>query len=220
MIHNIFPTPIYTTIIKDYNKSAMIDRIHRYIKETKSCGKEASLQERLNVKSYFGDTYDGDQIHNIEEFYELNNSIGIHTKKYLKEINVNLELLNELDIYAQKSWLIRLRSGGNVAPHTHPNAHLSCVFYIQAPEGCGKIEFLEPPTNPIFNLPLYLNQADGVITPKDGMLIIFPSSLHHMVHNSLPNIARYSVSYDLMCASKMPEESVCLNPKLWKKLDK
>ena len=218
MIENIFSTPIYKTIIKNYPKESMIDRCNKYIQEAKPCGTGMSPAELKCKDVYLGDNFNGGQIHDFEEFSSLNSEINKHVKLFLKNFQDDEIFLDRIDVHAQKSWLVKVKDGGAVQPHTHPNGHLSCVFYIDVPEDAGELGFLVPPAHPVLSLPLPLDPDNYHITPENGMLVIFPSTLWHYVSCSMPSIPRYSVSYDLVCTTRLPEENFCLDPSSWKKL--
>ena len=193
----------------------MIDRCKKYIAEAKPCAKSLTPRDLKDTRSYFGDTFNGGQLHNFPEFDVLNDAISKHVKLYFADATE--DFLRDLNIYAQKSWFVRVKSGGSVGMHSHPNGHVSCVFYIDVPDKCGKLCF-SAPENCVTNLPIPMGYDDYEIVPQNGMLILFPSSLEHYVLNSMPDIPRYSVSYDLICATPLPEENYCLDPSNWKKL--
>lgn len=79
--------------------------------------------------------------------------------------------------------------------HVHPGCLLSGVYYIQAPEKAGDIEFIEPRTVHLMNQPRYIpnekrqkeNWTKVRFTPKPGRMIIFPSWLYHAVD---PNMTK------------------------------
>ena len=79
--------------------------------------------------------------------------------------------------------------------HVHPGCLWSGVYYIQAPEGAGNIEFTEPRTMYLMNQPKFepnnKRQKDFWtkvrFTPTAGRMLIFPSWLYHAVD---PNLSR------------------------------
>ena len=86
------------------------------------------------------------------------------------------------DFYIDTSWVATYDEGCYVPEHTHPNAHLSMVFYGQAEEGTGQIVF----KNPAY--PIYGHMTEGSTTmwydnidveAKRGRMIIFPSFMPH-----------------------------------------
>lgn len=77
--------------------------------------------------------------------------------------------------------------------HVHPNSVWSGVYYVQAPEGAGDIEFIDPRTEnvmaPLKYAPNRQRPASCwtkvTFTPKAGKLLIFPSWLYHAVSPNL-----------------------------------
>jgi len=43
----------------------------------------------------------------------------------------------------------------------------------------------------------YLNAQKWVIDPKDGLLVMFPSHIHHKISTNLSNQDRYSLAFDV-----------------------
>jgi uncharacterized protein (TIGR02466 family) len=86
-------------------------------------------------------------------------------------------------------WSIINPPGSSNRAHVHPGCLWSGVYYIQAPEGAGNIEFIEPRTAHLMNQPKYLSNAKRQkdnwtkvrFTPTPGRMLIFPSWLYHAV---------------------------------------
>jgi uncharacterized protein (TIGR02466 family) len=85
------------------------------------------------------------------------------------------------------AWGINMRAGDINFQHVHPDAKVSGVYYVSvppAPDGAppeeGAIMFVDPrPRAHMNRLP---NQTtEIIISPKPGMLIIFPSYYEHAV---------------------------------------
>ena len=92
-------------------------------------------------------------------------------------------------------WSIINPPGSSNRAHVHPGCLWSGVYYIQAPEGAGNIEFIEPRTAHLMNQPKYLSNAKRQkdnwtkvrFAPTPGRMLIFPSWLYHAVD---PNTSR------------------------------
>ena len=180
MIENIFSTPIYKTIIKNYPKESMIDRCNKYIQEAKPCGTGMSPAELKCKDVYLGDNFNGGQIHDFEEFSSLNSEINKHVKLFLKNFQDDEIFLDRIDVHAQKSWLVKVKDGGAVQPHIHPNGHLSCVFYIDVPdENMGDIVF-----------------DNDRISPKTNDLILFSNLEKHEVEKNKSDMKRISLAFN------------------------
>ncbi len=100
------------------------------------------------------------------------------------------------------AWMNSNPPGGFNAPHTHPGAHWSGVYYVSQPEvetgSSGKIEFLNPRTDlpnwRIFNAPAF--SAKKAIRPEPGELILFPSYLVHWVYPNETAEERVTVAFN------------------------
>jgi uncharacterized protein (TIGR02466 family) len=86
-------------------------------------------------------------------------------------------------------WSIINAPGAANRAHVHPGCLWSGVYYIQAPENCGRIEFIEPRTMHLMNQPRYKPNAKRQrdywtkvrFMPQAGRMLIFPSWLYHGV---------------------------------------
>ena len=109
------------------------------------------------------------------------------------------------------AWMNANPPGGFNAPHTHPGAHWSGVYYVAQPEvetgSSGKIEFLDPRTDlpnwrllqaPAFN-------AKKAIRPMPGEMILFPSYLVHWVYPNETPEERVSIAFN--ATFKKPRKS-------------
>lgn len=100
------------------------------------------------------------------------------------------------------AWMNANPPGGFNAPHTHPGAHWSGVYYVAQPDvesgTSGKIEFLDPRTD----LPNWrLLQASAFnakksIRPVPGELILFPSYLVHWVYPNETTEERVTIAFN------------------------
>ena len=102
--------------------------------------------------------------------------------------------------------------------HIHPNALWSGVYYVQAPEGAGRIVFTEPRAQvrmvtceygrPVQERPESWDQVH--FDPIEGRIILFPSWLVHEVEPNRSNIEgrsgdRISVSFNIGQRRSTPE---------------
>ncbi|PUB13605.1 TIGR02466 family protein [Yoonia sediminilitoris] len=100
------------------------------------------------------------------------------------------------------AWMNANPVGGYNAPHTHPGAHWSGVYYVSQPKvesgNSGMIEFLDPRTDlPNWRL---LNASafklKKKIRPMPGEMVIFPSYLVHWVYPNEADMERVSVAFN------------------------
>jgi len=100
------------------------------------------------------------------------------------------------------AWMNSNPSGAFNAPHSHPGAHWSGVYYVAQPKieegNSGMIEFISPRTDvPNWRLleasPFKLKKK---IRPKPGDMILFPSYLVHWVYPNEAAEERVTVAFN------------------------
>lgn len=108
--------------------------------------------------------------------------------------------------------IVNGRLAANVV-HTHPNAQLSGVYYVAAPEGCGRLFFADPRPAAVFAAPPV---APGRQNPwtfqqvtyaaRPGRLILFPGWLPHGVEPNLGDGDRVCMSFNVLAVAPPPQE--------------
>jgi uncharacterized protein (TIGR02466 family) len=91
-------------------------------------------------------------------------------------------------------WATVLDAGGWHAPHHHLPQHWSMVFYVAAgaPGDGGTLEFLNPePSQTLWG------NGNVAVTPKDGLVLLFPSSTVHLVHPHTGAAPRITIAANL-----------------------
>lgn len=92
------------------------------------------------------------------------------------------------------------------ATHTHPGCDFSGVLYISVPESSGDILFQNRNGHEDYgtfgvyssNFRTQFGATDQFgITPKDGMALIFPSSIPHCVETSKSDEERISIAFNI-----------------------
>ena len=135
-----------------------------------------------------------------------------------------------------KTWLSRSRATyENIKWHTHSTSHISFSYYLNTPQNSHTLKFANPHnTNSLF---VGLNNSDvkdGVaernelnastfhLEPKEGSLILFPSSLDHSTqckHNTF-NGERLAIVGDITLVYKEDGSNDYsmgyINPKYWR----
>lgn len=99
-------------------------------------------------------------------------------------------------------WMNANPQGGFNAPHTHPGAHWSGVYYVAQPEidkgTSGMIEFVSPradlPNWRILKAPPF--RMKKKLRPGPGDLILFPSYLVHWVYPNESEEERVSIAFN------------------------
>ena len=100
------------------------------------------------------------------------------------------------------AWMNANPPGGFNAPHTHPGAHWSGVYYVSQPAvetgNSGMIEFLDPRTD----LPNWrILEANAFrlkkkLRPVAGEMILFPSFLVHWVYPNESDEERVTIAFN------------------------
>ena len=130
---------------------------------------------------------------NIKKYYEI--------KKYYSEFeSKNCSFIESWPKKMSiKAWFVRLLKGGYQSEHIHPGGWVSGVFYLKLPKTSkreeGAIEFgLWGYDYPILNK----NYPTQRYYPKEGQLVLFPSSLFHKTIPFHNDEDRLCVAFDLI----------------------
>jgi uncharacterized protein (TIGR02466 family) len=104
-----------------------------------------------------------------------------------------------------ESWINVAGKGAWHSPHDHFPAHWSGVLYVSArhvlaaaeDDRAGRIELLNPiPLARAFGLP-----SGVAYEPQDGLIILFPGPIQHLVHPNPSDEERISVAFNLVVAT-------------------
>jgi uncharacterized protein (TIGR02466 family) len=184
-----FAKPIYVTKINfDYNKVvSLIEKIN-----FKPSG--SNKQKYLNVENIS----EASEIKNIlknKTFYFLKKLIMIEFNKFKKEY-----LKYENNFKITTSWATKTLPNQTSNYHNHKNCMFSGVLYIQTDENSGAINFINYNNNSSFQLNRkeynQYNATDYSILPKNGLLIFFPSEMHHKILKNNSSNIRYSLAFN------------------------
>ena len=120
--------------------------------------------------------------------------------KVTRKVNVKFDPEDfNLKLFA---WMNANPAGGYNAPHTHPGAHWSGVYYVAQPDieegSSGMIEFLDPRFDlqhwKILGASAF--QQKLTFRPSVGELIVFPSYLMHWVHPNQSDKERVTIAFN------------------------
>ena len=184
-IHNLFPTPIYTTKMdRGFTKQEL-----QFVKEQK---KHCTNNEG-NVSTK--DNY----ILNRKEFKNIKKFLDKHCKDYLDKV---ICPKNNIEIYITQSWLNYTEANQYHHKHEHPNSVVSGVLYFDSDIKNDKILFshtkgyqqISPEIdNPKYNL---WNSGTWFFPVETGDLFMFPSSTTHQVETKKGNNTRISLAFN------------------------
>jgi uncharacterized protein (TIGR02466 family) len=195
----IFPTPVYSNILKNNfseKEKNFLNKEIKIVKElTLSLGK-AKLGIPKNV-----------YILNSKQLKNLKNNLLLEIKNYFKEI---VDTSNQVEPYINQSWLNFTVKGAKHYSHYHENSYLSGVLYLETAK-TDKIIFaksnysqidIEPKNHNLFNseswqLPVTRNQV-----------LLFPSRLLHSVETKIGDKDRISLAFNVFLKGKIGEEKL------------
>lgn len=195
-INLIFPTPIWTTILPDFEQINI--RMIKYIdglKNTDPVGKKKS--NLIGWHSHSFNLQDSDP-----KFFV--NSISPMLNESLNDMGWDLKK-NILKITSM--WTIINPTNASNSRHIHSNNFISAAYYIKSPENSGNIVFHDPRSAKVIMSPLIgtsnkLNSTIFSVTPKEGLLVLFPSYLHHSVEINNSDSERIVISFNLNLIEK------------------
>ena len=190
MIHNLFPTPV-----------------GMYKLDRDLTAKELSFLKKQETRSNMGNTTTIDntilkskELTQLRDFIETK-VLDYFTTVYSPKHKVNLKIT--------QSWTNYTEHGQYHHKHEHPNSFVSGVFYIQADKAKDRIYFFRngyqqikfPPSD--WNV---WNSESWWFEVGTCDLILFPSSLTHMVQTVESNETRISLAFNTFPVGNVGEE--------------
>jgi len=181
-IIGIFPTPIYITKL---NRNLTEEELF-FINKNK-----------LNIYKNTGNfTSNNSYILDHEIFKNLKIELNLKIKDYFNKV---LSANDKITPYITQSWLNYTEKGQYHHKHNHSNSIVSGVFYIDCNEQFDKIKFFNDNYKTIrpevkeWNL---WNCEAWWCSVKVGNIIMFPSSLNHMVDTKEGDNTRISLAFN------------------------
>jgi uncharacterized protein (TIGR02466 family) len=182
-INAIFPTPIY------------ISKLDRELTK-----KELSFVDKTKLDTYNneGNTTSNDNyILNNKSFKELKTDLDSIIKDYFEKV---ISPTDAITPYITQSWLNYTETNQYHHKHQHPNSLVSGVFYINCDDKFDKIKFFNDKYQTIkpevkdYNI---WNSETWWFSVKTGNIILFPSSLTHMVETKQGDNTRISLAFNI-----------------------
>ena len=187
----LFPTPIWTISLDNYNK--INEEMYSFIKAEQN--KDQKGINKSNVKGWHSKDFD------------LKENV---TQKFIGFISPSIEqVMTDMNWEKEKQkikisnmWAIVNKGGSTNLRHQHGNSTISGAYYVRAPEDCGEIVFYDPRPAPIYSYPKaissnLLNAQVNGISPKEGALVLFPSYVDHSVNENKSNEERIVISFNI-----------------------
>ena len=182
-INGIFPTPIY------------ISKLDRNLTE-----KELSFvnKKKLDVNKNEGNTTSNDNyILNNKIFKDIKEQLDLRVQDYFDKV---ISTTNNITPYITQSWLNYTETNQHHHKHHHSNSLVSGILYVNCDEKFDKIKFFNEKTPSIkpdvknWNI---WNSETWWFSVKTGDIILFPSSLTHMVENKEGKNTRISLAFNV-----------------------
>jgi len=189
-IEGLFPNPVYFSNLNRKLNKKELDYINKVEKKD-------SYRIEGNVTS--NNKYVLDQ----EVFSSLKKELNLEVKYFFDNI---LCASNEIKPYITQSWLNYTNQNEYHHKHSHPNSVISGVFYINADEKNDKIIFFKESYQQImfetksFNT---WNSKSWWFPTKTGNIILFPSSLIHMVQTKKGDNTRTSLAFNVFVKGRL-----------------
>jgi len=187
----IFPTPLWTTIIPNYED--INKKMNQYVVSLRKSDPKGKIKSNLigwhSQNFNLQDSEPQFFINGISKILnESINDMGWDVKK------------NELKITGM--WTIINPTNASNARHIHSNNFISAAYYLKAPEDCGDIMFYDPRSAKVIKTPK-INSSNDLnievvnVTPKEGLLALFPSYMHHSVGINKSKEDRIVISFNI-----------------------
>ncbi|UVK40983.1 hypothetical protein LHFGNBLO_002523 [Mesorhizobium sp. AR10] len=181
---NYFPTIIYQYDVENCERlnKTLLDLTYAE-RERDQAGVNKSNTAEL------GSWHSATMLHKNADYEPLQTEIDT----VLSRISQDLSYAKDQVLKVTTMWSIINPPGNGNRAHVHPNSLWSGVYYVQAPEGAGKIEFIDPRTVMIMNQPKYVAKKKRPrdcwtkvnYKPIPGRMIIFPAWLYHGVDSNV-----------------------------------
>jgi len=182
-INGIFSTPIY---ISKLNRELSLLEL-KFVEKNKK-----------NVYKNTGNTTSNNNyILNEKQFVNIKKELDLRIKDYFDKI---ICPTNKITPYITQSWLNYTETNQYHHRHQHPNSLVSGVFYINCHEEHDKIKFFNDNYKTIrFEIKDWniWNSETWWFSVKTGDIILFPSSLTHMVENKEGTNTRISLAFNV-----------------------
>jgi uncharacterized protein (TIGR02466 family) len=158
---------------------------------------------------------ENEKILELKELSILKNEVDKAFEIYLHQV-LMYEKSSSFGFIHESSWA-NLHHKNDYSPvHAHQNSMYSFVFYVDVDEDSGDIIFSLGGNSTFsydaFDIPIssynVYNSKQWIITPKNGMILIFPSHLPHCVTQNKSDKFRYSISGNYYCRGKIVRRTV------------
>ena len=162
---------------------------HDYVRENPS---DHSKLQSILIKGSDNTEYQKLEQEVLKNFNKLHSHYGLKDthQQVIKESWINIDVNDSISY-----------------PHLHPNCCFSAVYYVKAEDYCGNLDFISPIQNHQYVInEKFVNEYNEFtafnrfITPKKGLLLLFPSWLtHHTAGVNNSKTERISIAFNSSC---------------------
>ena len=180
-VTGIFPVPIYQTIL-NRDISTEEKNFFNKLERTKN-------SYNYNSKNHY--------VLDEEPLSTLKKELFLRVEDYFQKI---ITPKTNVLPYITQSWVNWTKKGEEHHKHAHSNSLFSGVFYIDADEEYDSIKFFKRHTYESLSIEPYeyhlFNSESWTFKVKTGDIILFPSSLGHLVESKIGDNLRTSLSFN------------------------
>ena len=188
-VASIFPTPIYLSPLGRNLTDSELKFVDKNKKQTYK--NEGNLTSNNNY------------VLNEKPFKDLKLHLDLRVTDYFNKV---ICPNNEVTPYITQSWLNYTEKKQYHHKHSHPNSLVSGVLYLNSDEKFDRILFFKD-TYPgiVFETKNYnlWNSHSWYIPVKTGDIVMFPSSLTHMVETKEGDNTRISLAFNVFVKGKI-----------------
>jgi len=187
----IFPTPLWTTIVPNYED--INKKMNQYVVSLR--GSDPKGKIKSNLIGWHSQNFN---LQDPEPQFFIN-GISKILNESINDMGWDVKR-NELKITGM--WTIINPTNASNARHIHSNNFISAAYYLKAPEDCGDIMFYDPRSAKVIKTPK-INSSNNLnievvnVTPKEGLLALFPSYMHHSVGINKSKEDRIVISFNI-----------------------
>lgn len=179
-IVNIFPTPIYHTTLQPIQLN------------------------HTNYQYYdCGNGHISNETHILNHYPQLQQEIQYHLNNYTTQLGYTTQT------QITTSWLNIHKQHGYCQLHNHSNSIISGVVFINIPTNSGKFLFKRnnTPNNKLFSMQVEMDTTEQstqytgmeyIIDPQPNTLLLFPSTLSHMVTQNNSTDERLTLAFNVI----------------------
>ena len=182
-INGIFPTPIYISKLDKELTPLELKFVDK--------SKKDSHKNDGNITS------NNNYILNEKPFNNIKKELDLRVQDYFDKV---ISPASNITPYITQSWLNYTETNQYHHKHQHPNSLISGVFYINCDDKFDKIKFFNDKYQTIkpevkdYNI---WNSETWWFSVKTGDVILFPSSLTHMVETKQGDNTRISLAFNV-----------------------